>query len=186
MATGIAVVDNWVSVPDPRIATQQPYYSNYSAPIRYHQLYSPAGVVWETEILSSWSEWSCDHDGPCCGCDCDCRSEKKDNDSGDRYERGIQNKRGAHGAANLQDHRVNHEPSQRHLNDAQRRIKDWVTVMPGLVKNNMAPATTQKTEKCGCKNCKEERKRERRSAGKETKHRSKQEEEKKKRRKSRR
>lgn len=95
MATGIAVVDNWVSIPDPRIATQQPYYSNYSAPIRYYQLYSPAGVVWETETLSSWSEWSCDHDGPCCGCDCDCRSEKKDNDSGDRYERGIQNKRGA-------------------------------------------------------------------------------------------
>lgn len=135
-----------------------------------------------------------------------------------------------HGAANLQDHRVNHEPSpslnvgdkhntqqnmrqtsnreafphdkqdlssmedliyniakqQRHLNDAQRRIQDWVTVMPGLAKNNMAPATTQKTEKCGCKNCKEERKRERRSAGKEKKHRSKQEEEKKTRRKSRR
>ncbi|RGP68076.1 hypothetical protein FSPOR_5555 [Fusarium sporotrichioides] len=227
MANGIAVVDNWVSVPDPRFATQQPYYyPSYPATVGYYQLYSPAGVVWETETLSSWSEWSCDHDSPCCGCDCDCRSETKDKKLGDRRESRKHNKREAPGTANLQNHRVTHEPSpplnagdksnarhcmqqtpdrevlqydkqdlssmedlvyqaakqQRHLEDAQRRIQDWIKIMPGLVGNNKAQETEQNTERCDRKSCKEERKREARSTGKEKKHKRKQEEEKKKQR----
>lgn len=73
---------------------------------------------------------------------------------------------------------------QRHLNDAQRRIQDWMKVMPGLVENDTAQALEQETEKCDCKSCKEERKREMRKAHKERKH--KHGAEKKKKRKSRR
>ncbi|KAL6917751.1 hypothetical protein ACHAPO_000441 [Fusarium lateritium] len=229
MAHGIAVVDNWISVPDPRIS-QQPYYTSYPAPAGYYQLYSPAGVVWETETLSSWSEWSCDHDIPCCGCDCDCRPEIKHKNLGDQRERREQNKRDLPGTRNVQNHKVTCEPppslhvdgksnaqhhmrqfsdrealqydkqdlssmedliyqaakQQRYLDDARRRIQDWIKIMPGLVSDNMTQATEQKTEKCHCKGCKDERKREARSAGKGKKHRHKQEAEKKNRRKSRR
>lgn len=80
MANGIAVNDNYLGVPPPRITTRQPYYP---APVGYYQLYNPANVVWETESLSTWSEWS-DHDVPCCGCDCDCQPAVDDRNSDDR------------------------------------------------------------------------------------------------------
>lgn len=88
MANGIAVNDDCLGVPPPRITTRQPYYP---APVGYYQLYNPANVVWETESLSTWSEWS-DHDVPCCGCDCDCQPAVNDRNSGDRRRCSTQNR----------------------------------------------------------------------------------------------
>jgi hypothetical protein len=88
MANGIAVNDNCLGVSPPLISTRQPYYP---APVGYYQLYNPASVVWETESLSTWSEWS-DHDGPCCGCDCDCQPAVNDRNSGDRRRCSTQNR----------------------------------------------------------------------------------------------
>lgn len=47
---------------------------------------------------------------------------------------------------------------QRHLNDAQRRIQDWMRVMPDLVGNNGVPATAQESKKCNCRDCKDRKK----------------------------
>ncbi|KAG8671556.1 hypothetical protein FPOAC2_04902 [Fusarium poae] len=229
MANGIAVVDDWISAPDPRIS-QQPYYTSYPLPAGYCQLYNPATVVWETETLSSWSEWSCDRDSPCCECDCNCRPKIKDMNLGDQRERREYNKRDLPGTTNARNYGATREllPSlnvggkpnaqhymrqfsdrealqydkqdlssmedliyqtakqQRHLDDARRRIQDWIKIMPGLVSDNTAQETEQRTEKCHCKGCKKERKQEARSAGKEKKHKQKQEAEKKNRRKTRR
>ncbi|KAF5667953.1 hypothetical protein FHETE_5493 [Fusarium heterosporum] len=45
---------------------------------------------------------------------------------------------------------------QRHLNDTQRRIRDWIRVMPELTGNSGVSATPKK---CKCKDCKDDRKR---------------------------
>jgi hypothetical protein len=71
MANGIADIADWTSVPDFRGTRQQQYYSVYQEGfIGNSQLPS----VWEAQNLSSESEWSCDHEGPCCACDCDCQA----------------------------------------------------------------------------------------------------------------
>ncbi|RBR16434.1 uncharacterized protein FIESC28_06982 [Fusarium coffeatum] len=214
MANGIAVNDDCLGVPPPRITTRQPYYP---APVGYYQLYNPANVVWETESLSTWSEWS-DHDVPCCGCDCDCQPAVNDRNSGDRRCYSTQNGTStlpvAQSVLNLQNYRVAPElvPSmtvrnnsniqqnvrrspdttasgydihgyssiedliyhtakqQRHLDDAQRRIQDWIKIMPGLVGGETVPTAEQEPDKCDCKSCKDERKRDARKARKEKKH----------------
>lgn len=45
------------------------------------------------------------------------------------------------------------------MNDAQRRIQDWIRVMPDLVGNNDVAATVQESKKCNCRDCKDDRKR---------------------------
>lgn len=59
---------------------------------------------------------------------------------------------------------------QRHLDDAQRRIQDWIKIMPGLVGGETVPTPEQEPDKCNCKSCKDERKRDARKARKEKKH----------------
>ncbi|KAH7185551.1 uncharacterized protein B0J16DRAFT_372341 [Fusarium flagelliforme] len=59
---------------------------------------------------------------------------------------------------------------QRHLDDAQRRIQDWIKIMPGLVGGETVPTSEQEPGKCDCKSCKDGRKRDARKARKEKKH----------------
>ncbi|KAJ4140210.1 hypothetical protein NW768_001565 [Fusarium equiseti] len=228
MANGIAINDSCLGVPPPRISTRQPYYP---APVGYYQLYNPASVVWETESLSTWSEWS-DHGGPCCGCDCDCQLAINDRNSGDRNRCSTHNRAStlplAKSVPNLQNYKIVPEPvpsmnhrnnsnvqqnvgrspettafgnpiheyssmedliyhtakQQRHLDDAQRRIQDWIRIMPGLVGGETVPTVEQEPGKCDCKSCRNDRKRDAGKARKQKKHMH--EPEKKKRRKSRR
>lgn len=70
MANGIADIADWTSIPEFRGTRRQQYYSVYQEGFLGN---SQLPNVWEAQKLSSESEWSCDHEGPCCTCDCDCQ-----------------------------------------------------------------------------------------------------------------
>jgi hypothetical protein len=76
MANGIADIAYWTTVPEFRGTRRQQYYSVYQEGF-FGNPQMPS--VWETQNLSSESEWSCDHEGSCCTCDCDCQPIKNIN-----------------------------------------------------------------------------------------------------------
>ncbi|WZH48937.1 hypothetical protein QYS62_010123 [Fusarium acuminatum] len=196
MANGIADIAYWTTVPDFRGTRRQQYYSVYQEGV-FGNPQMPS--VWETQNLSSESEWSCDHERSCCTCDCDCQPIKNINQALGGHVNLPQNKPELTYGTYLQGYTAGNEPQghsdprgkfqvqsnhmpgvgfplrrqdfssvediiyynakqQRHLNDAQRRIQDWMRVMPDLVGNNGMPATAQESKKCNCRDCKDRKK----------------------------
>ncbi|KAM0220504.1 hypothetical protein ACHAQD_005954 [Fusarium lateritium] len=199
MANGIADIADWTSVPEFRGTRQQQYYSIYQEGFLANPQQHSGPGVWETQSLSSESEWSCDHEGPCCTCDCDCQPMTNLNPVLGGHINVSQSRPDLTYRTHLQSYKASNEPQrhpsppnklqvqsshmpgtklaprrqdissvediiyynakqQRHLNDAQRRIQDWMRVMPNLVGNNGVSATVQESKECNCRDCKDRKK----------------------------
>jgi hypothetical protein len=68
---------------------------------------------------------------------------------------GVGNPLRRHDISSVEDFIYYNAKQQRHLNDAQRRIQDWMRVMPDLIGNNKVSATVQESNKCNCRDCKD-------------------------------
>ncbi|KIL89669.1 hypothetical protein FAVG1_07249 [Fusarium avenaceum] len=196
MANGIADIADWTNIPGFRGTRRQQYYSVYQEGFLGN---SQLPNVWEAQKLSSESEWSCDHEGPCCTCDCDCQpmmntkqvlgghlnfprdnpnltygtylqgytagnEPQRHSDPRGRFQVQSNHVLGTdfppirQNISSVEDVIYYNAKQQRHLNDAQRRIQDWMRVMPDLVGNNGVPATAQESKKCNCRDCKDRKK----------------------------
>jgi len=76
---------------------------------------------------------------------------------------------GIHEYSSMEDLIYHTAKQQRHLEDAQKRIQDWIKIMPGLVGGETVLTSEQEPDKCDCKSCKDERKRDVRKAIREKK-----------------